>query len=348
MGRLFQNVMHDIYFGKSVMLSVKSIDDIFQEGHKARIYQDILVFGSTIPENKEFKLRELSRYLLYNNNELRDHYIVSKLNESGRIDNITGRVQRNVNHLVDMLIIVKVGEVKEEKGTGLVPIFRFTPFGYMLSLILQSDRPDINVQDKLYALFRDILAPLEALSWATFTMNWIKKVYEKGHFSHYISIYKKVIDSGSIWNIRKFNLLLLDTVNLRFFYSPINRHVFVNIWQEVIEELDPEVRKLVLYEVKLSLDSVMGTIAQTSEYEKRRFALIGDVETIVLEGYCNKCKRPAVTQMKIVEYYKSHAHVSLVATICPLCNSLDTTLQLPQLWNISKKLYKINYYSIDY
>jgi len=92
----------------------------------------------------------------------------------------------------------------------------------------------------------------------------------------------------------------------------------------------------------------MGTIAQTSEYEKLRFALIGDVETIALEGYCNKCKRPAVIQMKIVEYYKSQAHVSLVATICPLCNSLDTTLQLPQLWNISKKLYKINYYSIDY
>ena len=95
-------------------------------------------------------------------------------------------------------------------------------------------------------------------------------MYEKGHFGHYTSIYKKVIDSGSIWNIRKFNLLLLDTVNLRFFYSPIKRHVYVNIWQEVIEELDPEVRKLVLYEVKLSLDSVMGTIAQTSEYGKLR------------------------------------------------------------------------------
>lgn len=330
------------------MLSVKSIDDIFQEGHKARIYQDILVFGSTIPENKEFKLRELSRYLLYNNEQLKDLYIGSKLNESARIDNISRRVERNVSHLIDMKVLIKVRLVQEEKGPRMVPTFRLTPFGNILSLILQSDRPDINVQDKLYTLFQDMLAPLEALSWATFTMNWIKKVYEKGHFGHYISIYKKVIDSGSIWNIKKFNLLLLDTVNLRFFYSPINRHVYVNIWQEVIEELDSEVRKLVLYEVKLSLDSVMGTIAQTSEYEKKRFALIVDVETIALEGYCNKCKRPAVIQMKIVEYYQSHAHVSLVATECPICKSPDTTLQLPQLWNISKKLYKINYYSIDY
>jgi hypothetical protein len=188
-----------------------------------------------------------------------------------------------------MKIIIKVGEVEEEKGRGLVPIFRFTPFGYMLSLILQSDRPDINVQDKLYALLQGLLKGLEAQPWVIFTSNWIKKVYEKGHFGYYISIYKKVIDSGSIWNIRKFNLLLLDTVNLRFFYSPINRHIFVNIWQEVIEELDPEVRKSVLYEVKLSLDSVMGAIANTSEYEKLRLALIGDVDTIALEGTVHMC-----------------------------------------------------------
>ena len=66
------------------MLGV-NIDDIFQEGHKARIYQDILVFGSTIPENKEFKLRELSRYLLYNNDQLKDHYKGRKLNESASL-----------------------------------------------------------------------------------------------------------------------------------------------------------------------------------------------------------------------------------------------------------------------
>ena len=32
-GLFFQNVMHDIYFGKVSCFSVKSIDEIFQEGH---------------------------------------------------------------------------------------------------------------------------------------------------------------------------------------------------------------------------------------------------------------------------------------------------------------------------
>jgi len=100
-----------------------------------------------------------------------------------------------------MLIIVKLGEAKEEKGTGFVPIFRFTPFGCMLSLILQSDRPD--VEAKLHTLLQGLLAPLEAQSCVIFRSNWLKK-REKGLFGHYISILKKVIESKSIRNIRKF------------------------------------------------------------------------------------------------------------------------------------------------
>ena len=67
-------------------------------------------------------------------------------------------------------------------------------------------------------------------------------------------------------------------------------------------------RKLYLYEVKLGLDATMGSIASRSEYEKLRFAIREDVETIALEGSCAECKKRAVIQMKIVEYYKSHAH----------------------------------------
>ena len=95
-----------------------------------------------------------------------------------------------------------------------------------------------------------------------------------------------------------------------------------------------------MYEVKLSLDSTMGDIASTLEYEKLRFALIGDVEVVALEGYCNYCKKPVVIQKKIVEYYQSHAHVSLVLMKCPVCNSPQLTLKVPQLW--VRKLYKYN------
>ena len=131
------------------MLNVKGIDAIFQKGEgddykdKSRMYQDILIFGSTIQVNEEFKLWDLAKYLLYNNEELRDRYFKSelrkrKLKENNKIENIQRRVKRNVYTLVSIRIMTEVRQVKEERGTGLIQTFRFTPFGYFLSQIIQS------------------------------------------------------------------------------------------------------------------------------------------------------------------------------------------------------------------
>jgi hypothetical protein len=84
-------------------------------------------------------------------------------------------------------------------------------------------------------------------------------MYEKRQFGEYISILKKVIDSKSIRNIKEFTLFLQNTVNLKFFYNPANARFFVNTWEETINELEPEGRKLYLHEEKLSLDVKMGT-----------------------------------------------------------------------------------------
>jgi len=165
-----------------------AIDEIFQRQSerddykdKARMYQDILIFGSTIPENKEFKLWDLAKYLLHNNEELRDHYKsrlkLKKYTESNKIENIQRRVKRNIDDLVDMRLMTKAGEVKEERGTGLIPTYRYTRFGFFLSQVIQSLRSDINVEAKLYDLIQDILRvqPDYTQSYIIFISNWIKK-----------------------------------------------------------------------------------------------------------------------------------------------------------------------------
>jgi hypothetical protein len=62
---------------------------------------------------------------------------------------------------------------------------------------------------------------------------------------------------------------------------------FVNTWEETVKQLEPEIRKLFLYEQKLAVDIKMGRRARTLEYEKLRLALIGDVEFVALDGYCS-------------------------------------------------------------
>ena len=260
------------------MLSM-AIDEIFQKGDgddykdKARMYQDILIFGSTIPEKQEFKLWDLAKYLLHNNEELRDRYFESelrlkKLNESNKIEHIMRRVKRNVNDLVVLRIMVQAGQVKEERGTGLIPTFRFTPFGYFLSQLIQSLRSSVNVEDKLYDLLHEGLFKVQkhSPSFVIFGSNWIKKMYEKGKFGQYISIFKKVIDSKSIGNVEEFALILQNTVNLNFFHNPAYALLFVNTWEETVKELKPEIGKLFLYEQKLA-----SWAAERERYSTRNY-----------------------------------------------------------------------------
>lgn len=116
--------MQDIYSRRSVILCMKGIDAIFRKDErgnyndKSRLYQDILVFGSTISKNEEFKLRDLARYLLSNNAEIRDQYKGSKSSECNTIEDIGQRVKRDVGALVNLQLMIKPRQ--EELGTELL------------------------------------------------------------------------------------------------------------------------------------------------------------------------------------------------------------------------------------
>ena len=168
-------------------------------------------------------------------------------------------------------------------------------------------------------------------------------MYEKGYLSRYISIFKTV-NSQSIKNIQEFASILQRTVNIRFFHERANALNYMTTWKETLEDLEPEVRKLYLNELKLNIDGIMNSSSLTLEYEKLRFTLIADVGVVALEGYCTECKQRPVLQMKIVEYYQRLAHaftpqIGLVMK-CPKCNSPHKTLQLPNVWLKGHPLYK--------
>jgi hypothetical protein len=328
---------------------MKGIDAIFTKDErgnynaKSRLYQDILIFGSTISENEEVKLLDLARYLLSNNAEIRDQY-GSKSSECNTIEDIGQRVKKDVDALVDLQLMIQPRQ--EELGTKLTAIYKYTLFGQIMSQIILSLRSDINVEAKLYDLFQRMLRvqPDYAQTYIIFTSNWIKKMHEKGHLGHYISILKKVINSKSIRNIEEFASILQRTVNIRFFHKRVNALIYMTTWKETLEELEPEVRKVYLNELKLEIDAIMNASSLTLEYEKLRFSLIADVEVVAVEGYCTECKQRSVFQMKIMDYYQrlAHAFTPLNGLVmqCPKCNSPHKTLQLPNVWLKDHPLYK--------
>ncbi len=77
------------------MLIMKGIDSVFEKDdtekqytEKARFYQDILIFASTLREDEPFKVWDLAKFLLKNNAELRNQYHNSGLRESTIIERI--------------------------------------------------------------------------------------------------------------------------------------------------------------------------------------------------------------------------------------------------------------------
>ena len=82
-------------------------------------------------------------------------------------------------------------------------------------------------------------------------------------------------------------------------------------------------------------DLKMGASARTSEYERLRLALGGDVEFVALEGYCNECKQFLAVRMTILQYYRLLAYADLqdgrLPAKCPRCDAPHRPLRLPIL-----------------
>jgi hypothetical protein len=136
----------------------------------------------------------------------------------------------------------QTGEVKEEKGTGLIPTFSYTPAGYIFSRIIQCiGSKKGNTEEELYNFLHERLYNIkqDSLSFVIFASNLIKKIYEKGLFGNYISNLQKVLDSKDIPNIEAFARRLQQTLSVTF-----QTRLFVNAWEDTINELEPDVRKL--------------------------------------------------------------------------------------------------------
>jgi hypothetical protein len=66
---------------------------------------------------------------------------------------------------------------------------------------------------------------------------------------------------------------------------------FVDLWNETLDELEPEARDLVLYHIKLEIERRMGDLVEDlASFEKTRFKIRTRYDYVALEGNCKKCK----------------------------------------------------------
>ena len=332
-----------------------SIDSIFKKtsdgnyDKNALLYQDILRYSIVINTRQEyfclgndksnkdnncsFTHWTIAKWLLENNQEFIDRYSKNSYSDKSkkeRIENSQKRVKRKLNDLVNLGLIQIKSNVKQQKGNSTVPIYQHTEFGYFMAWLIegfqqvskQSSNSFISFEKLYYYL--QLIFPITEDSTASiiFFSKFFKKCKEKELFVNIIYLVKEILDSGRF--IKDIVELFRLTLQLNF-KDVRERIIFNELFNETVNELDEDTKKLVLYQLKLDLEKIVEQegLRHYKGFEDGRFRVRGSYELAAIEGYCYLCQLYYPLGVNILEYRGSILFYSLfgqlIPATCPKC-----------------------------
>ena len=114
-----------------------------------------------------------------------------------------------------------------------------------------------------------------------------------------------------------------------------DRIYFNNLFDETINELEPEIQKLVLYALKLNIERKMKDLSYNFErFEKMRFSIRKDYDKVALECLCGICKRLVYIKLDLLDYRKriTNSYFELASVILAKCQQCKTdSLIIPNI-----------------
>ena len=342
--------MHSVYLKEitmHLMMKPVGIDSIFEtrpsESGQIRVltdnallYQDILRYSLNLHEhhpesNGRFRIRELARWLIQNHAKYREDYKNSHMNVSNRIEARLDTIKSKVNDLVSRHLIENVGTAEQSKGSGVVDIFEFTTPAYFFAWIAESfeTKNRARANEQIFKLLVDSILKIEkdSTSSTIFYSNFYKKCKERGRFDDMVEFFREPLIVGvPIITVRDFFNYVTGIENMHMDVSGY----FLGLIDETIDELDPKVSDLAIYQIKLEYETKMRDNAKNpSSYEKLRFDCRNMHDAIVTESYCEKCHYYIPAAIKYHEYTKlaKKASTIVLANIgCPNCKAVDSLI----------------------
>src|SRR5215469_1240439 len=344
--------MHSIYLKEITMhLIMKSvgIDSIFEtrpsESGQIRVltdnallYQDILRYSLNLQEhhpesNGRFRIRELARWLIQNHKKYLDDYDGSHINVSNRIEARLDTIKAKVNDLVKLLLIENVGTAVQSKGSGVVDIFEFTAPAYFVAWIAESFEPKnrARANERIFKVLVDSIFKIDSscTSSTIFYSSFYKKCKERGRFEDMVDFFREPLSIG------------VPTITVHDYFDYVtgieNMHMdvsgyFLGLIDETLEELDPKVSDLAIYQIKLEYERKMRDTAKNpSSYEKLRFDYRNMHDAIVTESYCEKCHYHIAVAIKYHDYASLAKKafpfpIVLGNNQCPNCRAVDSLI----------------------
>ena len=248
-----------------------------------------------------FKKRDLQKWIIRNNKEiLEDYHKLSKRNTtiSNRIHAREARMNDKFETLLHMNLIRPVGTASAEKIKTPVTVYSYTRGGILLALISRTlglkgviaiTKADIVINKYQNELERTFQWIYEVFAIA-FKANKNPSASEIFHSCLFEQL--KIRGLIPVLVNRIYFTLVYDSNLLNFvdllhssLYSPFfneNSSSFVDAFYDTIESLDPDIKKLVLHQIKIVAENRFRYILEDipRQDQELRFGLRSDYERI--------------------------------------------------------------------
>jgi ribosomal protein L44E len=154
-------------------------------------------------------------------------------------------------------------------------------------------------------------------------------MYEKNFLGEYVEYFREVLDNRIVMTFGEFfQYILLPRLK-----DKDKGARYLRLWSDTINELEPQVKELVLYNLKLDLERRMERQVEFyKNYEQVRFAIRDKPHMIAIEGRCKQCNHAITFPISLRMYNErmAYAHIIPLVIKCRNCQKKDS-LRLPYL-----------------
>jgi hypothetical protein len=307
----------------------------------ALLYQDILSYSLNIEkdelgDSKPFRHWDLASWLMNHNEEFVNRYKKSfdgHTNISNRIENTQKRTKGVLLDLIALGLIDSAGIISQRKGTGIVNLYKFTWEGFLFAWLIEGIKPEKReyVNDEIFNLFDSYFKRRDNGSVDIYNSNLYNTFKNKGVFGEIVvDTIREKIASSNARNIDEFFQHSLLFISAK---DDEKRKIFLESWKQTMDELDPQTKKLTMYDFKLNIESKMKerVLIGLDTFENMRFDLRDRYDRVMLTGNCNKCHGVFIGNAEMLKYIEAYNSSSSHNTglYCKRCHTGKIILEKP-------------------
>ena len=322
--------------------SIFKKDDTDHYTSTALLYQDMIRYSISRRErdsnhSNSFKHWDLADWIIRNNQEYVNYYkdmSTRSINMASRIENTQQRTKDRLNDLIQLNLVEISGSEKQEKGNAYVNIYDYTFFGHLLAWLIESFNPQKRekANEEIYNLFSSFYNQYQTWSQYAFSSALYKKYLDRGVFGDFVvgKLRERVDINIEIWSMQE----LLSILTVPSFDNDKDLKFYMQLWNETMNEMDPNLRPLILYRLKLEFERDIGYRVKNQDiFEKLCFEIRDKYDMVVMEGYCKNCNCYMYGAASLVEYLEiaGAAPSESIMGRCTNCNSDSAIVQKP-LW----------------